>query len=528
MQQAFAAYARHDWGAAERLCRYVLKARLDHVDALNLLGVITAQTGRAQEALDLMSRVVAKLPREAAAHFNLGAVYWVLRRPQDALGSYERALALNPAAADVYNNRGVALAGLQRHAEALASYERAIALRPDYADPYYNRGDTLCSLERLAEALTSYERAIALRPDHPEALVNYGQALRDLKRYDEARESYERAMSLRPDYAGARYCLAQNLLQRGDFARGWDEYEWRWKREGHADRRRAFGQPLWLGAQSLTGKTILLHSEQGLGDTLQFCRYVKQVARLGANVILEVSPALLSLLSGLEGAGQVLPRGAELPAFDYHCPLLSLPLAFGTTLDSIAADVPYLECDKRKAEDWKRELGERRSLRVGLVWSSGAADRNVSAGEQRRRDIPLSILESLNIPKVQFYSLQKGAGAVSQLRDLESRRWNGPVILDYTDAFADFSDTAAFVANLDLVISVCTSVAHLAGAMGKTTWVLLQYSADWRWLLDRTDSPWYPSVTLVRQSAIGDWTNVAFEVRERLLELADNPPERRL
>ena len=588
MQNAFAALQRGDWREAERLCREALKAQQDNLDALNLLGIITAQTGRGEEAVDLLSRLVAAVPNAAPAHFNLGAAYWVSKRTAEALESYERALVLNPNYAEVYNNRGVALASLQRHAEALESFERAIALMPLYPDAFYNRGDTLRALKRDAEAVASYQRAITLKPDYVDAHNNCGLALMRLRRNGEALASYERALALRPDYAEvnlnrgvvllelhrpeealacyekaiavkpdyaesydnrgialrclgrhaealqsheravalrpdlaeAHFNLAIQLLLLGDFARGWSEYEWRWQSSQFSNRRRAFAQPLWLGAQTITGKTILLHGEQGLGDTLQFCRYVKRVAELGAEVILEVQPALLAALSNLEGAARVLPAGASLPPFDYHCPLVSLPLAFKTRLDSIPNAVAYIRCNREMSAQWSQKLGKRKFPRVGLVWSGGFRPGEPKAWSERR-NISLSRLEGLNIPNVEFYSLQKGEDGAEQLTKLREAGWKGPRIIDHTEDLNDFSDTVALIDNLDLVISVDTSTAHLAAAMGKPTWILNRYDTCWRWLLDRSDSPWYPAARLFRQSTFNDWTNVVLEVRQGLIALAN-------
>src|SRR6266568_1321234 len=342
MQHAIAAYQRGDLVEAERVCRLALEVKANYFEALYLSGIIAAQTGRTEEAARLLSKAVMANPRIADAHYNWGVALGELKRPAEALERYGRAIALKPDHADAYYNRGVALDELDRPAEALESYDRVIALKPDYAEAHNNRGLALGRLQRYAEALESYERGIAIRPDYAEAFYNRGNALRDLHRHGDAIDSYERALALKPDYASAHWNLADCRLLLGDFALGWQEYEWRWKLEQRGNGRRDFQQPLWLGGKTLEGRTILLHSELGLGDTLLFCRYAKEVAALGATVVLEVQPPLLPLLADLEGIAQAVPRGAPLPAFDYHCPLMSLPLAFKTDSGNVPANIPYI------------------------------------------------------------------------------------------------------------------------------------------------------------------------------------------
>ncbi len=422
MPRALAAYQRGDWTEAERVCRAVLAVKADYFDALHLLGVVAGRTRRAPEAVELLSSAVS----------------------------------VNPNNAEAYNHLGVALGKLRRHAEALASYDRAIALKPDYADAHCNRGVALSDLRRHTEALASYERAIALKPDYAEAYNNSGVALSDLRRHTEALASYERAIALKPDYASAHRNLAHVHLLLGDFIAGWRGNEWRWKTEGFAGQRRDFARPLWLGGESLTGKTILLHSEQGLGDTLQFCRYAKVVAGLGAKVVLEVPPPLLPLLAGLEGVTQVLPKGAPLPDFDYHCPLLSLPLAFRTDLHNVPDSVPYVRGDATRLAAWRDKLGARTKPRVGLAWSGSMALRH------DRRSMALAEMLPLVCDWAECLSLQK------EVRDIDAALLASRADLrHFGGELKDFADTAAIVELMDVVVTVDTSVAHLTGAMGK-------------------------------------------------------------
>jgi tetratricopeptide (TPR) repeat protein len=576
MQHAVAAYQRGEPAEAERLCRMMLDVKADYFDALYLAGIIAGQTGRATQAAELLSKAVAVEPAIADAHYYRGVALGELRRPADALASYERAIALKPDHADAhfnrgvalgeldrplqavesydraialkpdnaeaynnrgialdrlqryreavasyeraialkpdyaraYNNRGVALAGELRYfAEAVESYERAIALKPDYAEAYNNRGIALGALDRPADALESYERAIAARPDYAEAFYNRGNALRELHRHREAIQSYERAVALKPDYAAAHWNLADCRLLLGDFALGWREYEWRWKLEQPGAARRDFQQPLWLGAQPLEGRTILLHSELGMGDTLQFCRYAQAVAARGARVVLEVQPPLLPLLANLEGVAQAVPRGAALPAFDCHCPLMSLPLAFKTDPTNIPANIPYLRSDPPRVAAWREKLGPKHKPRVAVVWSGSMSQRN------DKRSMALSAMLPLLGEWAEWISLQK------DVRESDATLLAARADLRHVGGeLQDFADTAAVMELIDVLVTVDTSVAHVAGGMGKPVWILLPFNAhDWRWMLDREDSIWYPTARLFRQPAVGDWASVVGRVNAELL-----------
>ena len=365
---------------------------------------------------------------------------------------------------------------------------------------------TLHELKRFDDALASYDRALAVRPDYAEALSNRGNTLHELKRFDDALASYDRALAVRPDYAEAH--LNKSLLQllTGDLEAGWREYEWRWKNESLEGFKRDFPQPLWLGENGIEGKTILLHSEQGFGDTIQFCRYVPLVAVRGARVLLEVPATLQGVMASFAGVAQVISGKGQLPHIDLHCPLLSLPLAFGTRIESIPANVPYLTVPSEYARNWNFTLGTKRRPTIGLAWSGGQAHK-----DDHNRSISLRSLLKLLDVNANFVSLQKDvrpddAAVLKERSDL----------VHLGDKLKTFSDTAAVISNLDLVISVDTSVAHLAGALAKPVWVLLPFIPDWRWLLDREDSPWYPTARLFRQNAWGDWSGVISRVVSEL------------
>jgi len=574
LQQAAAALQRGDGAQAERICRQVLTERPGQFEALYLLGIAAGQAGRTAEALDWMSRAVQAQPRHADAQFNLGVALGELGRHEEAIAAYGRALALEPARADAHYNCGVALDALQRVDEALAAYERAITVAPSHAEAHHNRGVALARLDRNVEALAAFDRALALRPQYAaahnhrgaalaalerfdEALAAYdralagapryaqahnhramalldldrpaealesadraltlastfadawytrGNALRELYRHADAAESFERAIALDPDHASAHWNLADCRLVLGDFARGWEQFEWRWRLPSRGQARRQFTQPQWTGAERLEGRTILLHAELGLGDTLQFCRFATEVARRGARVLLEAQPPLLPFLHTLEGVASLVARGDPLPPFDLHCPLMSLPLALRADVAGIAARVPYLASDPARVAAWRERLGAARAPRIGLAWSGSQGLRNDKRSTTLRQVLPL--LD----PGIEWVSLQKEVPATDAAM-LAAH----PGIRDVSANLADFADTAALVEVLDLVITVDTSVAHVPGALARPVWILLPHNPhDWRWLLEREDSVWYPTARLFRQPAPGDWESVVRRVRAEI------------
>ena len=352
----------------------------------------------------------------------------------------------------------------------------------------------------LEGALDSYEHAVAVKPDFGDAYVNRGVTLQNMGRVDRSIESYRRAIRLNSKLPEAHYNLALASLTVGDYATGWDEHEWRWQAESGPIYRekRSFTQPLWVGRENIAGKTILLYGEQGLGDSLQFCRYAELVARLGARVILEVPSPLTTICATLPGVSQIIPYGGSLPYFEYQCPLMSLPLAFSTTLETIPSASGYLRADAKKVAAWRDRLGSATKPRIGLIWSG-----NLAAGTNRKRRFALSSLLRYLSGDFHYYCLQKEITAADQ-ETLKLTPW----IFQFQDLLQDFSDTAALCENMDLVISIDTSAAHMSCALGKKTWVLLAYAADWRWLLEREDSPWYHAARLFRQTSPGEWNGV--------------------
>jgi tetratricopeptide (TPR) repeat protein len=571
-------------GQPERAVRLIGKAialQPDNAEAHSNLGLTLQQLGRPKDALASYERAIAIKPDDAELHSNRGLALEELDRADEALASYDRAIALRPNFAEAHDNRGNALRRLKRLDEALAAHTKATALRPDFATAHYNNGIALRDLHRPTEALASFDKAIALRPDYTDAHsnrgavllelgraeealascekvlalqprlaaahLNRGNALLVLMRPDEALASFDRAValmpgnpqahndrglslymqghlqealpsfikatSLRPDHAEAWTNQAICLLQMGRFAEGWPLYEWRKRRADAAADHRAYHQPLWLGDQDVAGKTMFIHWEQGLGDTILFCRYARLVAALGAKVVLEVQRPLVGLLAQLGPGIEVVGPGQVPAEFDCYCPLLSLPLAFGTQLGSIPSPEPYLRADEALRERWSARLPLTSGRRIGVAWSGSAA-----YAKDASRSIDFAAFAQLLTPDAGWVCLQKEVRPhdLAALRELRQVAYFG-------DEIGDFASTAALFDLMDLVIAVDTSVAHLAAAMGKPVWLLLSYCADWRWMLDRHDSVWYPSVRLFRQQKPGDWADVLDQVKRELPAL---PPGR--
>ncbi len=546
---AFAeALAFHRGGRLEEAAsRYeaALEEAPKHFDALHFLGLVRIRQGRHEEAQRLLRKALNQNPGSAEVNHSLGCVLAAQRRHGEAAARYEKALALKPDFPQARNNLGIALADLGRHDEAMAQYRQAIALEPGYAEALANLGVALAALDRPAEAVPcfeaalarqpgfaeaalnlgnaqfalgafaaaigSYERAVALAPGSARAHNNLGRGLEALNRHEEAIPRYAKAAALAPDYAGAQWNLALAHLALGDFAEGWPRYEWRW-RNGDLTPR-AFARPLWRG-EEIAGRTILIHAEQGFGDTLHFVRYVPLLARRGAHVMLEAPPPLLPLLAGLDGLAGLFATGEDLPDFDCHVPLLSLPAAFATTLDTIPRQVPYLAPPADRVARWRAALAPLCGLRIGIAWAGSATNSN-----DRNRSLPLERLRPLlELPGIGFVSLQK------ELRPGDAALLAAcPDLLSLGDRLEDFADSAAVASLLDLVITVDTSVAHLAGALGRPVWIMLPYAAEWRWPRQREDSPWYPTARLFRQGAPGDWTRLVARLVEAVRTLPQQP-----
>ena len=493
-------------------------------DAYCNLGAVLEHAGSDREALESLDAAIALQPQLARAHSNRGSVLHKRRELDEALRSYDRAIAINPNYAAAHARRGALLLESGQPAAALASLDRALSADPRDLFAYVNRAAALGMLGRFDEALADCQRAVMAHPTNAVAFNARASALVRLGRHEEALADYERGMALDPRYAEVHWNAGLCLLRLGRLREGFGLFEWRKRLPRPLGKRQLAGRE-WTGQKLLPGSTLLLYAEQGLGDTIQFCRYATLVARAGVHVLLEVPSSLRGLLTGVEGVARVVSSDEPLPHFDWWCSLLSVPSALGTTLGSIPGRTPYLRAEPSRVDLWRQRLGpKQRRLRVGLVWAGGfRPDQPELEAANRRRNIPLEQLAGLRHPQIEFYTLQKGAAAEQELADAVARRWPGPDIHDFTALIRDFADTAALVENLDLVISVDTSTAHLAGALGKPVWIVNRFDGCWRWLLARSDTPWYPTARLYRQDSSRQWDGVLTQVRTDLFELATAP-----
>jgi tetratricopeptide (TPR) repeat protein len=533
----------------------------------NLANILKAR-GKVTEAITHYRKALSIDPELVDAHLNLGSALQSEDKLEEAIASYRRALAIEPDYVLAYNNLGLALGKRKEYEDAIALFEkaldidpndpvvhnnlghvlleqgkldaairhlrRAIEIKPDQAEAFQNLGNALTRKYESETALVNennapsstatlpqpeqdlreaaiecFRRAVSINPDYAAPHVNLGLAFQGQGRLEEARECYHRALAIDPDFAEAHWNEGLCLLLMGDLEKGWGKYEWRWKNEQLPKPPIEFSQPRWHGHEPLQGKTILLWAEQGLGDTMQFSRYANMVAARGATVFLAGQAALKPLLRKLPGVSRVVTEGEPLPTTDYHCPLLSLPLAFRTTIDTIPVERAYFSSDPAWISAWRDRLGSTDRMRVGVVWSGNAIHAN-----DHNRSIPFARFQRLFSDRAQFFSLQK------EVRPIDAPALEAcGEITHFGSELKDFADTAGLVANMDLVISVDTSVAHLAASMGKPVWVLLPFAPDWRWILGRDDCPWYPSVRLFRQPSYGDWESTILAVGEELRKM---------
>ncbi|ALX15540.1 hypothetical protein P350_29275 [Burkholderia cepacia JBK9] len=475
------------------------------VDAIFNSSIALEQLGRHDEALMRCDRAIAIDPRHARALANRGNAASHLGRYADAVDSYARALDVEPRSTGVLCNYASALMRVDRHDDAHDLCDRALAIDPHYAPASFTRARVRLETHRYDDALDDFTRVITATPGDKLAHFHRGNALRALRRHEDALRAYADAIDIDPDFAHAHCMRAFLCLSIGDFDAGWAEYEWRWRDSQLDGSRRDFAQPRWTHGMPLDGRTILLYPEQGLGDTLQFCRYVPLVKALGARVVVEAPVELKALFATLDGVDVLVARGDPLPPFDLHCPLLSLPLEFRTGLASIPAGSPYLRADPARVAHWHERLGFAGRPRIGLVWSGNPLHVN-----DRNRSITLADLAPLLDDRYEWISLQK------VIRDEDRAALDASAIRFVGDELTDFAETAALVEALDAVISVDTSVAHLAGALGRPLAVMLPHTPDFRWLLDRDDSPWYPGARLFRQPEGGQWAPVVERMRDAL------------
>lgn len=471
------------------------------------------QHASAGEELELLNQIIARDPGNADAFINRATALHKVGRLNEAVASFDQAIALGPDNALAFHARGHVLKDMNRLHDALTSYDKAIALDPNRADAWKNRGTVLLQLSRLEEAEANFDRAIALKPGFAEAYNNRGTALHYMRRLDEAVASFDRAIATKPGFANAIFNRGLAKLLGGNLREGWADYEWRWKSKGFRPPRE-FDGPIWRG-EDLAGRSIAIDAhEQGLGDVIQFARYLPLIVQRKAKVSLLAPKKLVRLLRPLLSEIEIVTSTDFGRPFDFYCPLMSLPFAFGTELSSIPYRVSFLKAEEELVARWKERLGGH-GFKIGIGWQVGVS-------QDRARSIPLAEFIPLSrIPNVRLISLQKehgleqfaGLPAGTQMEELSDGFDNGP------DAFID---TAAIMANLDLIITADISIAHVAGALGRPTWIGLKYVPDWRWLLDRDNSPWYPTVRLFRQQTDGDWESVFSRIRQELCALLTN------
>jgi tetratricopeptide (TPR) repeat protein len=503
-QSAFEYFQTGNFQAAEELLRRILVIHPYNPGIHNNLGLILYDKGQIEEAIKHFQRAIILEPGLADAYYNLGIGFERKGQLDKAITCYQKTIELNPSSADAYNNLGLILQEKGQLDKAITCYQKTIELNPSLADAYNNLGTALQEKGQLDEAITSYQRVLQLDPNYIVAYNNLGLALQEKGQLDEAITSYQRALQLNPNDAYTHLNMSLTFLLAGNYKEGWKEFEWRQKLDEHFKHN--FLQPLWDGS-NITGWTILLYTEQGLGDAIQFIRYAPLVAEYGARVFIECRKELKALFKNVGGVYKVIAHGEQLPEFDVHYPLMSLPVIFSTTLESIPSNVPYIRADPILVQKWREKIHQENShLRIGLVWASGPG------GLSKRKSLNLNILSPLaQLNNISFYSLQKGEVAKQTKCPPIGMR-----LFDYTEEIDDFSDTAALIENLDLVISVDTAVAHLAGALGKPIWTLISFEPVWQWMLQREDNQWYPTMRLFRQPSPGDWNSVIAEVSKEL------------
>lgn len=484
---------------------------IDSADASFQLGDTFLLQGKPGDAVACFQRVIELMPERAEAHCKLGDALSDLGQWQEAIAYYHRAIELQPTFVPAHYNLGTALKDQGKLEEAAVSFRKALELKPDFVEAHVNLGFTFQMRGDLGEAIACYRRAVACAPDFAQAHYNLGIACRDAGLHQEALTHLRRASELRPENAQFHLDAALLMLRMGDFEHGWSEYEYRW-RTGEFPALQ-FTQPQWEG-EELAGKTILLRAEQGFGDTIQFIRYASVIKRLGPTVIVQCQRRLMQLVASAQGIDQLISVEDQPPGFDYYSPLLSVPRVLKTGEQTFPKEVPYLFADPGLVLYWREKLRDFTGFRIGIQWRGRPGQ-----GMWTKRDISLDCFAAVaNIPGTHLIGLQKATTPDERAKALES--------LDVTDpgesideAHGGFMDTAAVMKNLDLVITSDTAVAHLAGALGVPVWVALPYVPDWRWLLDRSDSPWYPTMRLFRQKKFGDWAGAFEEIEGALRQM---------
>ncbi len=541
-ERALACDRAGDLMGAVAACQMVLAQNPDHGPALILCGALACRLGRLEQGVMLLTHATTVVPADVRAWEILGDAQQALMHLAEAEQAFRQAVALFPQSAQLWCKLGIILSGSEREEEAVIAfrrsvacddgfapahyhlgfslqhfgqleaaaeeYMRAITLQPDDARAYLDLGTALAAMGKFNEALAAYVRATELIPDWPEAHTNVGVCLKRLGRFQESIAAHRRAIAADPNHALAHFNLAVMLIMCGEFAEGWAEYHWRWRVSALKLRpERVLPGPEWRG-EDLAGKTLLVYAEQGLGDVLQFCRFIPALARRGIRVVLEVHAPLVRVLSTLSGVAELVAGGDPLPSFDAHVAMMDLPFCLGVGSDFMADSIPYLAPPPDAVEKWQQRLPQGRRLKVGICWAGNPKhidDKNRSA---RLADM---VRAWGGLDGLQLFSLQK-----NQPEDSRAIAAMTGTVIDLAPLLDNFADTAAAMMSLDLIISVDTAVVHLAGALGRPVWLLLPYVPDWRWMLERTDTPWYPSMRLFRQPRFADWPDVMDRVAHAL------------
>ncbi len=490
--------------------RSILLINPNYVGCYFSLANVLVEQNKLDEAISNYRNSLQLTPNHPLTHFKLGNALAKQCKPSEAIISYQNAIQIHPNYTDAYYNLGVILRKMERFDEAIAAYQKVIQIEANRAETYFSLGNVYLDLDKFEDAIVNYQKAIALNPNYAEAFNTLGTVYRLQNRLNEAITNIERAIALSPKYAEAHFNLGTILLLMGDMQRGFAEFEYRRNIKDFAKTLPSFNQPQWDGSP-LEGKTILLYSDAGLGDTIQAIRYIPQIVAGGGRIVLNCLPGFERLFQNMSGIDLIITKGEALPKFDVYAPLLSLPCILSTTLETIPAQTPYIFASE--GDDFTLPLNTSQTLKVGIVWASGYRGSSFELKKfYQTKSLSLSMFEQIiSIPHTCFYSLQVGQHA-TDIKLLGEH----PNVIDLSHRIQDFADTATIIKQLDLVISVDTAVAHLAGAMAKPVWVLLPFTPDWRWMLDRADSLWYPTMRLFRQAKPGDWEEVLHNIYDSL------------
>jgi len=497
---------------AAQIYQQVLALEAEHFDALQLMATVCAQRNQLPEAVEWLKRALRVNNRLVSLHLSLGEALIELKRFEEALACFQSVVEIDPADAESFFSAGVLAWKLGRLDKALEFFYRTTRLSPEFVQGHLYQGNMLMMLNRSNEALDCYEKVLTIDPASVDAHINKGVALQESRQYEQALASFADAITLAPEHALAHWNRALLLLSIGDYSEGWQAYEWRFKKDDLRDQYYQVIQPLWRGDFDIREKRLLITAEQGYGDFIQFLRYVFLAHERGARIILEIPRALLSLVSAIRLPLEIVVKGELLPDFDAYCPIMNLPLAFKTTVDTVPVYVAYIQPANEKVNHWHKRLGTRTGPRVGIAWSGASSHINDARRSMTLETLSTLLRPPLSVP-IEWHSLQINYSEVDLPHLLTLTE-----IHQHQHELQDFADTAALMANLDLVISVDTAVAHLAGAMGIDVWILLPYFADFRWLIDRGDSVWYPSARLFRQDKSRTWNNVLKRTRLKLRE----------